>query len=81
MSGLRVSISHSALEAINVLQNATQTLVMMCPLSGHLDKKNHYSAYLSAEELGIKGLNTAESAELSLETLKVNIFMFTVTSR
>jgi hypothetical protein len=79
MSGLRVSISHSALEAINVLQNATQTLVMLCPLSGQLDKRNHYSAYLSAGELGIEGLNTAETTEVPLEVLKVNIIVDTNT--
>lgn len=70
MSGLRVSISHSAFKAINVLQNATQTLVMMCPLSGHLDKRNHYLAYLSAEDMGIEGPDTAENTELPLEILK-----------
>jgi hypothetical protein len=77
MSGLRVSISHSALEAINVLQNATQTLVMMCPLSGQLDKRNHYLAYLSVEDMGIEGLDTAENTELPLEILKVNIIIDT----
>jgi hypothetical protein len=80
MSGLRGSISHSAFEAINVLQSATQTLVTLCPLSGQLDKRNHYSAYLSAEELGIEGLDTAENTELPLEILKVNIIIDTDTS-
>jgi len=73
MSGLRVSIAQSALEAINVLQIATQTLVTSCPLSGQLDKRNHYSAFLSAEDLGIAGIDTAEGAELPLVLLKVNI--------
>ncbi|XP_023714419.1 uncharacterized protein LOC111868200 isoform X2 [Cryptotermes secundus] len=70
MSGLRVSIFHSTFEAINVLQNATQTLVMMCPLSGQLDRRNHYAAYLTAEEMGIEGLDTAENTEFPLEILK-----------
>jgi hypothetical protein len=79
MSGLRVSISRSAFEAINILQNATQTLVMMCPLSGQLDRRNHYAAYLTAEEIGIEGLDNAENTELPLEILKVNIITDTNT--
>jgi hypothetical protein len=75
MSGLRLSIAQSALQAIRVMQGAIKTLVMICPLSGHLDKRNHYSAYLSLEELGIAEIDTAEDSELPLGMLKVNIFI------
>jgi hypothetical protein len=75
MSGLRLSIAQSALQAINVMQDSVKVLIMMCPLSGHLDKINHYSAYLSMEELGIAEIDTTEDSELSLGMLKVNIFI------
>ena len=75
MSGLRMSIAQSALQAINVMQDSVKALIMMCPLSGHLDKRNHYSAYLSVEELGIAEIDTAEDSELPLGMLKVNIFI------
>jgi hypothetical protein len=72
MSGLRVSLAEATLEAINALQISTQTLVVSCPLSGQLDKGNHYLAFLSAEGLGIAEINTDEGAELPLGVLKVN---------
>jgi hypothetical protein len=72
MSGLRVSLAQSTLEAINALQISTQTLVMSCPLSGQLDKRNHYLAFLSAQGLGIAEINTDEGTELPLGILKVN---------
>jgi hypothetical protein len=75
MSGLRLSIAQSALQAINVMQDSVKALIMMCPLSGHLDKRNHYSAYLSVEELGIAEIDTTEDSELPLGMLKVNIFV------
>lgn len=75
MSGLRLSLAQSALQAINVMQDSVQELIMMCPLSGHLDKRNHYSAYLSVEELGIAEIDTTEDSELPLGMLKVNIFV------
>jgi hypothetical protein len=70
MSGLRMSIAQSALQAINVMQDSVKALIMMCPLSGHLDKKNHYLAYLSVEELGIAEIDTTEDFELPLGMLK-----------
>jgi hypothetical protein len=76
MSGLRLSVAQSALQAINVMQDSVKALVMMCPLSGHLDKRNHYLAYLSVEELGIAETDTAEDSELPLGMLKVNIFIY-----
>jgi len=75
MSGLRMSIAQSALRAINVMQDSVKALIMRCPLSGHLDKRNHYSAYLSVEELGIAEIDTTEDFELPLGMLKVNIFI------
>lgn len=57
------------------MQDAIKALVTMCPLSGHLDKRNHYSAYLSVEQLGIAEIDTAEDTELPLGMLKVNIFI------
>jgi len=75
MSGLRMSIAQSTLQAINVMQDSVKALIMMCPLSGHLDKRSHYSAYLSVEELGIAEIDTTEDFELSLGMLKVNIFI------
>lgn len=75
MSGLRLSVAQSALQAINVMQDSVKALIMMCPLSGHLDKRNHYSAYLSVEELGIAEIDTTEDSELPLGILKVNIFV------
>jgi len=75
MSGLRLSIAQSALQAINIMQDSVKALIMMCPLSGHLDNRNHYSAYLSVEELGIAEIDTTEDSELPLGMLKVNIFI------
>lgn len=72
MSGLRVLIARSTLEAINTLQICTKTLVMSCPLSGQLDKSNHYLAFLGKEGLGIAEINTDEGTELPLGILKVN---------
>jgi hypothetical protein len=77
MSGLRQSIAQSALQAINVMQDSIKALVMICPLSGHLDKRNHYLAYLSMEELGIAEIDTADDSELPLGMLKVNIIINT----
>jgi len=57
------------------MQDAVKALIMMCPLSGHLDKRSHYSAYLSVEELGIAEIDTTEDSELPLGMLKVNIFI------
>ncbi|KDR15859.1 vezatin-like isoform X3 [Zootermopsis nevadensis] len=70
MSGLRVLIARSTLEAINTLQICTKTLVMSCPLSGQLDKSNHYLAFLGKEGLGIAEINTDEGTELPLGILK-----------
>jgi len=57
------------------MQDSVKALIMMCPLSGHLDKRNHYSAYLSVEELGTAEIDTTDDSELPLGMLKVNIFI------